>query len=284
MELLEFLLRLAEVLLVPVDDPLSLALSPVFREESVQTVWRESFALRYSLSDVLVSGTSAVAAAQLTPIASCGDDSVPVIPPLVSVVLSLWGLLLRLLLWFLEPVRDGLSFLLSCRLADLLNEGVLTPWASMSDCSVTSSNLCAVLVSPCGGVQIPGLGAFHSVLCLPGLFFSNQSCAPYVRLSSGVGERHHVAAPWEGNMLTGQELVQAPEFGSTSLEYPRSFSVTPSSPRELLSVLISSSFRSYFSICFSISSSWCLCHFASLRARRSYFDGPGHLQCRRSFQ
>ena len=85
MELLEFLLRLAEVLLVPVDNPLSLALSPVFREESVQTVWRESFALRYSLSDVLVPSPSAVAAAQLAPIASCADvkspDRVPVIPP-----------------------------------------------------------------------------------------------------------------------------------------------------------------------------------------------------------
>ena len=54
-ELLEFLLRLMEVLFVPVDDPLSLVLSPFLREESVQTVWRESFALRYSLSDVLVS-------------------------------------------------------------------------------------------------------------------------------------------------------------------------------------------------------------------------------------
>ena len=52
MELLEFLLRLMEVLFVPVDDPLSFALSPFLWEESVQTVWRESFALRYSLSDV----------------------------------------------------------------------------------------------------------------------------------------------------------------------------------------------------------------------------------------
>ena len=69
-ELLEFLLRLAEVLLVLVHNTLSLALSPVFREESVQTVWRESFALRYSLSDVLVFGSAAVAAAQLAPIAS----------------------------------------------------------------------------------------------------------------------------------------------------------------------------------------------------------------------
>ena len=110
------------------------------------------------------------------------------------------------------------------------------------------------------GVHIPGLGAFHSVLCLPGLLLSNQLCAAYVRLSSGVGECYHVAAPWEGKMLTGQALVQAPELGSASLEYPRLFSVTPSSPRELLNVLISSSFRSYFSICFSILSSWCLCH------------------------
>ena len=70
MELLEFLLRLAEVLFVSVDQACPLALAPVFREERVQTVWRESFALRYSLSDVLVSPPSAVAAAQLAPIAS----------------------------------------------------------------------------------------------------------------------------------------------------------------------------------------------------------------------
>ena len=70
MELLEFLLRLTEVLFVPVDDALSFALSPFLREESVQIVWRESFALRYSLSDVLISPPSAVAAAQLAPIAS----------------------------------------------------------------------------------------------------------------------------------------------------------------------------------------------------------------------
>ena len=70
MELLEFLLRLAEVLLVPVDDSLSFPLAPVLREESVETVWRKSFALRYLLSDVLVLGPSAVAAAQLALIAS----------------------------------------------------------------------------------------------------------------------------------------------------------------------------------------------------------------------
>ena len=40
-ELLEFLLRLAEVLLVPVDDTLSLPLAPVFRKESVETVCRD---------------------------------------------------------------------------------------------------------------------------------------------------------------------------------------------------------------------------------------------------
>ena len=73
MELLEFLLRLTEVLLVLVDCSCPLALAPVRWEESVQTVWRESFALRYSLSDVLVSPPSAVAAAQLAPIASCAD-------------------------------------------------------------------------------------------------------------------------------------------------------------------------------------------------------------------
>ena len=70
MELLEFLLRLMEVLFVLVDRSCLLALAPVFREESVQTVWRESFALRYSLSDVLISPPSAVGAAQLAPIAS----------------------------------------------------------------------------------------------------------------------------------------------------------------------------------------------------------------------
>ena len=73
MELLEFLLRLTEVLFVPVDCPCSLALSPLRWEESVQTVCRESFALRYSLSDLLVPVPSVVAAAQLAPIASCAD-------------------------------------------------------------------------------------------------------------------------------------------------------------------------------------------------------------------
>ena len=38
-ELLEFLLRLAEVLLVPIDCSLSFALSPFLREETVETVW-----------------------------------------------------------------------------------------------------------------------------------------------------------------------------------------------------------------------------------------------------
>ena len=70
-ELLEFLLRLTEVLFIPIDGSRPHSLSPVRREESVQTVWRESLALRYSLSDVLVPASSAVAAAQLAPIASC---------------------------------------------------------------------------------------------------------------------------------------------------------------------------------------------------------------------
>ena len=78
-------------------------------------------------------------------------------------------------------------------------------------------------------------------------------------------------------MLTGHVVLQLSEFCPAPFEYARSFKVTPSSPRELLKFLISSSFRSYFSICFSISSSWCLCHFASFRARCSSLDGPGHL-------
>ena len=137
-ELLEFLLRLAEVLLVPVDDTLSLALSPVFREELVQTVWRESFALRYSLFDMLVH---AVAAAQLAPIASCTDvkspDRVPVIPPPDVLVLSWCGLLLRLRLCLLDPVGDDLSFLFPGRLTDLLDKRVFSFAVSVSDCSVT---------------------------------------------------------------------------------------------------------------------------------------------------
>ena len=75
--------------------------------------------------------------------------------PLVSLVFSLCGLLLRLLLWFLDLVGDDLSLLLPGRLADLLNEGVFSTWTSTSDRSVTSSNLVAVLVSPCGGIHIP---------------------------------------------------------------------------------------------------------------------------------
>ena len=162
MELLEFLLRLTEVLLVHVDCPLLFALSPFLWEETVEAVWRESFALMYfPLSDVLVSCTSAVAVAQLAPIASCADenrpDSVLVIPPPVSSLLSLCGLQLRLLfgLWFLEPVGDDLSLLLPCRLADFLDERMFRTWASTSDCYVTSSNICTVFVSPCGGVHVP---------------------------------------------------------------------------------------------------------------------------------
>ena len=63
MELLEFLLRLTVVLFVSVDGLRPLSLAPVCWEESVQTVWKEPFALRYSLSDVLVSPPSAVTAA-----------------------------------------------------------------------------------------------------------------------------------------------------------------------------------------------------------------------------
>ena len=152
----------------------------------MQTVWRESFALRYSLSDVLISAPSAVAAAQLAPIAYCADvnrpDRVPVIPPPVLSLFDLCGLLLRLRLrlCLLDPVGDGLVLLGSGRLADFLDECVFSSCISMS---VNSSN-----------------------------------------------------------------------------------------------------FTSYFSICFSISSSWCLCHFASLHARRSSLDGPGHLQNCLSFQ
>ena len=153
----------------------------------MEAVGWESFALRYSsLSDVLVAGASAVAAAQLAPIASCADenrpDTVLVIPPPDSSALLLFGLLLLLGLCFFEPVGDHLSFLLSCRLADFLDDWVVCSCASTLDCSVMSSNLCAVLVSPCGGVPVPGLAAFHSVCCLPGLFLSDQSGASYVCL------------------------------------------------------------------------------------------------------
>ena len=112
------------------------------------------------LSDVLVAGASAVAAAQLAPIASCADeirpDSVRIIPPLGWSVLGLWvlWLLLRFGLRLLEPVGDCLSFLPSGHLADLPDDGVLCCCASTSDCSVMSLNLCAVGVSPCGGVHI----------------------------------------------------------------------------------------------------------------------------------
>ena len=140
MELLKFLLCLAEVLLVPVDDPLSLPLSPVFREESVQTVWRESFALRHSLSDVLVPPHSAVAAAQLASIASYADvkspDSVLVIPPPDVLVFSWCGLLLRLCL--LDPVGDDLSLLLPGRLADFLDERVFSLYVSASVTNLVS--------------------------------------------------------------------------------------------------------------------------------------------------
>ena len=120
----------------------------------MQTVWRESFALRYSLSDVLISPPSAVAAAQLAPIASCADvnspDRVPVIPPPV-VFCDLWGLLLLLRHCLLDPVSDCLVLLGSGRLADLLDVLVLFSFVSAS---VTSSNLPSVLVCRCGGVHI----------------------------------------------------------------------------------------------------------------------------------
>ena len=61
-DLLEFLLRLAEVLLVPVDRALPLSLSPFFWEKAVEEVAGESVELRYSasLSDVLVAVASVV--------------------------------------------------------------------------------------------------------------------------------------------------------------------------------------------------------------------------------
>ena len=79
MELLEFLLRLAEVFLVPVDGLLALPLVPFWWEKAVEAVGGDSVALRYSasLSDVLVAGASADAAAQLAPIASRTNVSSP---------------------------------------------------------------------------------------------------------------------------------------------------------------------------------------------------------------
>ena len=89
----------------------------------MQTVWRESFALRYSLSDVLVSPPSAVAAAQLAPIAFCADvkrpEIVPVIPPLD--LRGSCGLLLLLRLCLLDPVGVCRFLLGSGRLADLFD-------------------------------------------------------------------------------------------------------------------------------------------------------------------
>ena len=94
----------------------------------MEAVGGESVALRYSasLSDVSVAGVSAVAAAQLAPIASCADVSSPdrvlVIPPGFSFsFVEFLGLRLRLL----EPVGDLLPFLLSGRLSDLRDEGVI---------------------------------------------------------------------------------------------------------------------------------------------------------------
>ena len=49
--------------------------------------------------------------------------------------------------------------------------------ASTSDLSVMSSNLCVVGVSPCGGVQIRGMTAFHPVRCLSLDCFSRTSHA-----------------------------------------------------------------------------------------------------------
>ena len=78
-ELLEFVLRLAEVFLVSVDSSLVFPLAPFLWEKPVEAVGGESVALRYStsLSDVLVAGASAVAAAQLAPIVSCADVNNP---------------------------------------------------------------------------------------------------------------------------------------------------------------------------------------------------------------
>ena len=153
-ELLEFLLRLAEVFPISVDSSLPFPLAPVLWEKSVEAVGGESVALRYSasLSDVLVAGASSVAAAQLAPIASFADVKSPnrvrVIPPVVS---SSFFWVLGLLLGLLEPVGDLLSLLLLCRLPNLPDEGVLVGvcCASTSDLSVMSSNLRAVCVSPC---------------------------------------------------------------------------------------------------------------------------------------
>ena len=234
------------------------------------------FALRYSLSNVLVSPPSAVAAAQLAPIASCADvkrpEIVPVIPPLD--LRGSWGLLLLLLfgLCLLDPVGDILFLLGLGRLADLLD--VLVLWSRVST-SVTSSNLSSMLVCPCGGVHVLGLCSLHPVCGLTGLPFTYQPGSSKVVVSACVGEHHHVAAPWEGQMLTGHVVLQLSEVCPASLEYASSLRVTPSSPMELLRFGTSSNFRSYFSICFSILSSWRLCQRAS--------SCPGHLQYWRGF-
>ena len=53
-ELLEFLLRLTEVLLVSVDDTLAFPLPPFLREESVQTVWRAVSYTHLTLPTILL--------------------------------------------------------------------------------------------------------------------------------------------------------------------------------------------------------------------------------------
>ena len=130
---------------------------------------------------------------------------------------------LRLLLRLLEPVRDRVLFLLLSRLSDLRDEEVLIGvfCASTSDLSVMSSILGALCVGPSQGVQIDKSSAFHPVRGSLGLFLSNQSCSSNVRGCSLIGDCHHIAAAWEGNMFTGHEFLQSSQFRSTALENPR---------------------------------------------------------------
>ena len=165
-------------------------LSPFRWEKAVEAVYGESVAFRYSslLSNVLIVGASAVAAAQLAQMASCAEvrslERVLVIPP------CCWSLLFEFLglrLWLLEPVGDLVPFLLPGRLLDLRDEGVLVRvcCASKSDLSVMSSILGAVCIGPSRGIQIDESSAFHSVRGVSRLLFPYQSCSsnfPYRRL------------------------------------------------------------------------------------------------------
>ena len=165
-ELLEFLLRLAEVLFVSVDRALPLSLSPFFWEKVVEALLGIGRAEVFFLA-VRRVGSGFPGCFGGPAMASCTVARSPdrvFVMPLFSSSGGMLGLLGLLLLLF-DPVRDLGLLLLYSRSSDICDEEVfgVVCCASTSDLSVMSSILGALSVGPCQSVHIDEMFAFHLV-------------------------------------------------------------------------------------------------------------------------